>query len=283
MKSGIINGLIFGVLFIVILVSAFRQSTLLGFALILLCFLVFVVIKRAVIFQIIGRAQYGKGSLKKALFWYKRAYDTGVAKPQTIVSYAYLHLKNGNINLADEILESLSRRNLTHQDRLVLKSNYALVLWKRGELDKAIETLEEVIKDYETSNIYGSLGYMYIQRGDGEAAYDFNIKAYEYNSSNPVIQDNLGQVLYLKGNYDRAVEIYETLMESNPTFPDAYYNYALVLKELGQGDRALEKAVEAQNYELSFLSTVTKEQIQSLIDALERETGTRDIPSGDSL
>ena len=279
MKSGIINGLIYTALFIVVTVSAFKQSALLGFAFLLTCLIVLLIIKRATVFQMIGRAEYGKGSLQKALAWYKRAYKTGSAKPQTIVSYAYLHLKTGNIEEADNILEALSRRNLIKQDRLVLSSNYALIEWKKGNLDKAIEILEDVIKEYETSNIYGSLGYMYIQKGDIDKAYDFNLKAFDYNSSNSIIRDNLGQVLYLKGNYDRAVEIYEPLMETNPTFPDAYYNYALVLREKGEPEKALEKAKAAKKYDLSFLSTITKDDLDSLIDSLESETGSKGILS----
>lgn len=152
---------------------------------------------------------------------------------------------------------------------MVLKSNMALVQWKKGNLDEAINTLEEVIKKYETSNIYGSLGYMLIQKGDLDKALEFNLKASEYNSSNAIIMDNLGQTYYLRGNYDKATEIYENIMETNPTFPDAYYNYALVLKARKEYSKAIEIAKKALNYQLSFLSTITRQQIDSLISELE--------------
>lgn len=269
MKSGFFNSIIYFILFVVIAVIVFKNNVLFGFGILFLFIGIFLYSKRATIFALIGRTSYAKGNLQDALTWYKRAYKSGVAKPQTKVSYAYLLLKTGNIEDAESTLESLSRRKLETNDRMVLNSNMALVQWKKGNLDEAINLLEEVIKSYETSNIYGSLGYMLIQKGDLDKALEFNLKASEYNSSNAIILDNLGQTYYLKGNYDKAVEIYENLMESNPSFPDAYYNYALVLKARSEFSKALDTAKKALNYELSFLSTITRPQIDNLVNELE--------------
>ncbi|HHV96555.1 MAG TPA: tetratricopeptide repeat protein [Clostridiaceae bacterium] len=267
--AGGFSGLIYFILFVVIMVMVFKTNVLAGLALLLVITVFYLYAKRAAIFAFIGRIAYGKGSMQDALKWFERAYKTGVAKPQTIVSYGYLLLKSGNIEEAENILERLSRRSLSENDRMVLKSNMALVQWKKGNLDEAISTLEEVIKKYETTNIYGSLGYMLIQKGDLDKALEFNLKASEYNSSSPIIMDNLANTYYLRGNYDKAAEIYENLMESNPTFPEAYYNYALVLKAKKEYTKALETVKKALNYQLTFLSTITKSQIDNLISELE--------------
>ena len=269
MKKGFLQGLIYFILFVVVTVMLFKNSALYGLGFLVLCMGVFCYSKRAAIFSMFGRTSYAKGDMQNGLAWFRKAYKSGVAKPQTIISYAYLLLKTGNIKDSEDILESLSRTKLETSDKMILKSNMALVQWKKSNLDDAISMLEEVIKSYETSNIYGSLGYMLIQKGDLDKALEFNLKASDYNSSNTIIMDNLGQTYYLKGNYDRAVEIYENLMESNPSFPDAYYNYALVLKAKDEFEKALETAKKALTYELSFLSTITKSQIDNLIDELE--------------
>jgi tetratricopeptide (TPR) repeat protein len=263
------SSFIYVILFIAAAVMVFRTNIWLGLIFALVVIGVFLYVKRAAIFAMIGRTAYGQGNMENALEWFRRSYKTGVAKPQTVVSYGYLLLKSGNIEDAEHILDILSRRKLSENDRLVLNSNMALVQWKKGNLDEAINTLEEVIKNYETTNIYGSLGYMLIQKGDLDKALEFNLKASDYNSSNAIIMDNLGQTYYLRGNYDKAVEIYENIMESNPTFPDAYYNYALVLKARKEYLKALETAKKALDYKLSFLSSITKEQIDNLIEELE--------------
>jgi len=269
LKKGIGQSLVFFILFIVVMIMLFKANALYGLAFILFSLVAFCIIKRAAIFAFLGRTSYYKGDMEKGLRWFKKAYKSGSAKPQTITSYAYLLLKTAKIQEAEDILESLLRTKLEANDRMMVRSNMALVQWKKGNLDEAIQTLEEVITSYETTNIYGSLGYILIQKGDLDKALEFNLKASDYNSTNTIIMDNLGQTYYLRGEYDKAVEIYENLMDSNPSFPEAYYNYALVLKEKNEIEKALETARKSLNYSLSFLSTIVKEDIDNLIKDLE--------------
>lgn len=269
MQKGIWGNILAFIMFVVLTVVIFKANILYGFIFLLAILLVFIFIKRAAILALIGRTNYFKGNIEKGLAWFEKAYKTGVAKPKTIVSYAYLLLKSGNIKDSEKILENLLRSRLQTDDRMLAKSNMALVQWKKGELDTAIETLEEVISDFETTNIYGSLGYMLIQKGNLDKALEFNLKAYDYNSSNAVILDNLGQTYYLRKEYDKATDIYKNLMEQNPSFPEAYYNYGLVLKAKNNNEEALEMAKKALNYKISFLSTIKKENIDKLIENLE--------------
>jgi tetratricopeptide (TPR) repeat protein len=269
MEKGFLKNILIIVAFIIATVVLFRTNALYGFLFLLAVILLFLFLKRGAILALIGRTYYYKSNMEKSLTWFERAYKTGVAKPQTVASYAYLLLKSGKIQEAENILEILLRLNLSEDNRMMAKSNMALVQWKKGYLDEAIATLEEVIKVYETSNIYGSLGYMLIQRGNLDKALEFNLKAYDYNSENAIILDNLGQVYYLKQDYDKAHELYEKLMAKEPSFPEAYYNYALLLKAKGEYEKALEKAEKALNYKLSFLSTIQKDDIDILINELK--------------
>jgi len=49
-----------------------------------------------------------------------------------------------------------------------------------------------------------------------EQSFKFNKEAYEYNSSDPVILDNLGYTYYKIGNIKKAEEIYRKLIGLNP-------------------------------------------------------------------
>lgn len=224
---------------------------------------------RAGIFAFLGSINYSKGDVDNAINWFDKAHKTGKAKPRTVTSYAYLLLKSGKLEESEKVLNKLLESKLHTDDEMYAKSNLALVLWKKGRLDGAVAMLEEVIKSFKTSTIYGSLGYLLILKGDLDRALAFNLEAYEYNSSNTVILDNLGQTYYLKGDYDKAEEIYSKLMSSNPTFPEAYYNYGLVLVKKGSTKKALETMQKALHYKLSFLSTVTREEIESAIDEIK--------------
>jgi tetratricopeptide (TPR) repeat protein len=52
---------------------------------------------RAGVMSFIGRFYYARGNVDKTLEWFERAYRTGSAKPENIISYAYLLLKSGDV------------------------------------------------------------------------------------------------------------------------------------------------------------------------------------------
>ncbi len=224
---------------------------------------------RARVFSFIGSINYSKGNINNALNWFEKAYKSGTAKQRTITSYAYLLLKSGNVTEAKKIFEKQIDSNISKDEKMYAKSNLALVMWKQGRLQDAIEILENVIEEFENSTVYGSLGYFLILDGDLDKALQFNLKAYDYNSSNSIILDNLGQTHYLRGEYDKALEIFEGLISNNPSFPEAYYNYGLTLDKKGETEKALEYMRRSLNYKFTYLSSVTEDEIRSKIKEIE--------------
>ncbi|MCX7921158.1 MAG: tetratricopeptide repeat protein [Clostridia bacterium] len=224
---------------------------------------------RAGLFTMVAQRKYSKRDMNGAVVWLKKAYDSGKAKPKTIISYAYLLLKIGRTGEADKVLSELLEKDLKDDDKMLIKSNMALVLWKKGKLDEAIAMLEELHRQVKNTTIYGSLGCLLILKGNLDRALKFNLEAYAYNSSNNIIMDNLGNTYYLREEYDKAQEIYQKLMEANPAFPEAYYNYGLVLLRRNESQKALDSFKKALKYQVSFLNTVTSEEIQQRIKELE--------------
>lgn len=218
---------------------------------------------RTTIFSIMGARSYSKGDIDKAIMWFERIYKLKNPPVRPCVSYAYIVLKKGDTNKAEQILQELLKNNSSSPDAPYIKSIIALVLWKKGKIDEAVSLLENVIKSYVTTSVYESLGYMLIEQGDLQKALKLNLEAYEYNSDDKVIQDNLGQTYYLLGEYDKANEIYEKLLKSSPAFPEAYYNYGLLLDKLGNKEKAVEMMKKALGLKFSSLSTVSKEKIEA--------------------
>ncbi len=254
-----------------IIIIGFIGGFLYGF-LATLIFLLFKLYQgRTGLYSAIGKIVYSKGSISDGVKWFERAYKTGKSSPRIILSYAYLLLKQGRIDEAEVILNKLLAMELPLDDQMFVKANLALIVWKRGDIDGAIAMLEEVCANVKHTITYGSLGYMLILKGELDKALEFNLEAYDYNSSNTVIQDNLGQNYYMLGDYDKAEEIYLKFIPSNPTFPEAYYNYGLVLLARGLPEKALEYMKKALNYEFSYLSAVTREEIQSKIEEVSRK------------
>ena len=86
------------------------------------------------------------------------------------------------------------------------RQDLAIAYWKMGDLTKAIDTMEQMLKDYEYFSIdfYTTIGYFYIEAGDYDKATEFSNKALDEDESHGPAYDNLGQIQYRLGNYEEA-------------------------------------------------------------------------------
>jgi len=224
------------------------------------------------IYTLKANAAYQKGAVEETIALLHKAYKTGSAKANVVTTYGYVLLKYGKLEEAIRIFkEQLASSNLSDNDRYSVKSNYALALWKKGELDEAISLSEGIITHYKNTSIYGSLGYLYIVKGDLEKALKFNLEAYDYNNTNGVILDNLGQTYFLMGNFEKSDEFFKKLMSLNPKFPEAYYDYALLLEKMGDKDKSIEMLKNALLYKTNNLSVITTEEIEKKLQQIENE------------
>jgi tetratricopeptide (TPR) repeat protein len=225
--------------------------------------------------ELIGRLVYGRtGDLNAAIRWLERAEKTDRAKPKTTNAYAFLILKSGDMERAETIVDDLLNRNLPDSDRHHAETTYALILWKKGQLDEAIELLETALSEnYRTSNLYASLGYMLLEKGNLQRAMEVNVEAYDYDDDNTVILDNFATTYLRHGELEKAERIYEQLMEKNPHFPEAYYGYAQLLVAQDNEKDALEAMDQALAKDFSFLSTVSREQVEEARKRLASQIG----------
>lgn len=253
---------------VLVVAFAFRTHKLLGAAAAAVYLAVMFYRGRTGFFAFLGNQSYKNGNLQEALMWMNKAASRKDCRAAYLIGYSYLLLKTGHTDQAAEILQRVYRLPLTREEKMNADSNYALLLWRQGKLEEATAKLEEVYAEYKNTNVYSSLGYFYIAKGDLDKALAFNREAYEYNDTSPVIIDNLGQTLYLRGELEEALALYEKLHAMNPTFPEAYYNYALALESAGRREQALKIMRDALNQPISVLNTVTKEEIEAKIAEL---------------
>lgn len=263
------NALIKYLICTVIVIFAFLVNRTAGYVL-LFAFLLYTLYKeRGAFYEVFASRAYRKGNIDKAIGWLEKACRASKNKPTVRILYGYFLLKTGNVERAEEVFDELLNSNVDSKSMMQAKSNYALVLWKKGKLDEGIKMLEDVFLNYKNTTIYGSLGYLLILAGDMNKALSFNKEAYDYNASDAVILDNLGYTYYKIGNTKRAEELYEKLISLEPSFPEAYYNYSCVLRDLGRLDSALEVAKKSKNYRLSYLSNLEEEELDSYIEGLQ--------------
>ncbi len=229
--------------------------------------------RRAGMYHRKARMMFLDGDLMGAIEKMKKAISAAAGDSLLHASCGFMYLKMGRVVDAERMLTIAMNVAKTADEKNHAKSTMCLLLWKKGKLDEAIEMLEEVNQTYKTTTTYATMGFFVIERGIVDAALAYNKEAYEYNSKNPVILDNYGTTLRMAGQLEEAKAIYEALMASPPTFPDAYYNYGKLLELLGEDGKALDMYRTASSKKFWYTSTVTREEVDRVMEDLEEKLG----------
>lgn len=230
--------------------------------------LIYIVVRRANLVAIPAKMAYSKREYAKSMKIFKTADKIGNLNVSNKMLLGYVCLRCGELDEARKHLRlcsTLTKRDSAERNRV--NNLLALVSWKEGNLDEAIEALEDVIAGgYKTTVIYQNLGIFYNLSNDKERALKFNLEAYDYNSDDDIICDNLADSYAACGEYEKAEELYKKMMEQEtpPRFPEAYYGYGEVLIHLGKKEEGLELIREALTKPFSYLSIKTKDEIEEL-------------------
>lgn len=218
-----------------------------------------------------GSRAYNAGNTEIAMTYFKKAVKHPYAKPFIKSSYGYVLLREGRLEEAEPFL--LEAAKSEHKDKRLKYNNIlnlAILNWKKGKIDEAITLVEDIQEDYKNSIMYEILGYLYIAKGDYEKALSFNKEAYEFNHDDHVITDNLAQSYYFLNDYDKALALYDEVIELIK-FPEAHYYYGLIKWDRGDLLGAYDALEEATRRKVSFLSIVNKAMIDDKFSKLKEE------------
>lgn len=235
----------------------------------LIILLAFLWIKRATLLCMYAKIKYYRGDTQKAEKIFSKAFKIGTPAVEYQFIYGYILLTLGKLEKANKVLSLASMSKAKPQVMVKIRTMRALVHWKQGDIDTAIEILEEIYAEFKTTAIYQDLGLMYIIKGDKEKALKFNLEAYEYNDDDNMIMDNLAEAYALSGEVEKAEEIYKKLLEREPRFAEAYWGYGLLLCEKGEVKEGVELMKKSLEKRITFLSMMQKEEIEALISKWE--------------
>lgn len=272
----LIKPLIYIVVSCLVVTLAFRLGVLIGLTVMILGFAGLAFFLRADLMSTYAHYLYGKDH-GKAFLWFERAMKTGKMRPQPTLMYAYMLIREGVLDKSERIINKtmfMHKDKLPDQFKSASHLNLSIIKWKRGQITDAIEELEEVYNGgFRSTVMYGTLGTYYLLNGQYAKALDFNKEAYEYNDTDHSIRDNLALNYYLCGNIQAADEIYDELIDEDPTFIEPYYNYGMVLEHLGEYEAAMANYEKALTFTVKFLSTVSHEQVMAAIESLKAKLG----------
>lgn len=257
---------------LLIIYEAFVINILLGL-IVVLGFILYQCYKiRDEFFAFLGNKRYIEGKDEECYKWLKKAFDTKKSTPKVTNAYGFILLKLGYIEEAEKVLTELADKKLTKNESMRVKANQALVVWKKGNIFRAIQMLEEIYTDFKNTNVYAYLGYLLILKGDLEKAMQVNIEAYDYNNTNSDIVNNIVYNYYLMGEVDKAKEICEKYLAINSNYAQTYFNYGLILEKQNHIQEALNNIKKSLGSKKSLFSDLTDEKIEIKIKELESKT-----------
>ena len=114
-----------------------------------------------------ARINFRTGNTEKALKLFGIATRIGTLDPEDLMYYGYVLLRSGNISFARDILTRASLDAKKDALKKRIKSMLALVEWKEGNIDLAIELMEDSMVDFKNTNLYQNLGLLYNLKGNG--------------------------------------------------------------------------------------------------------------------
>lgn len=217
---------------------------------------------------------YMKGNPSLAEVKFEKAYKTGEMPPECKIAYSSFCLREDKFAKGKKLLnEVINSRFSSSENKLGAKHNLAVLMWKEGDLDGALELMAQVHKQVPATNTYGTMGVLLLEKVklneyDVAEASAFMQEAYDYNDGDKTIADNLGEFYYITGEYEKAKEVYEKLLTNELQTPMPYYNFGRVLKALGDNEGAREAFNSALDKKFTSVLTVTREDIQKEIESL---------------
>ncbi|MCL1964381.1 MAG: tetratricopeptide repeat protein [Firmicutes bacterium] len=220
-------------------------------------------------------AAHKKGNYEEACALYGEAYAEGMDKARFLLPYAVLLLRKGEYEKAREVLKKVEKApgGITPEQRKEMLTSYAVASWKLGRLEYALDLLREVYRKGPNGSIYGTLGFLLIEKGDLDEALAFNKEAVEYDDEDPVALDNLAQTYYRLGNEkEEARKWFEKAIKCKKNAIDTNYFLALYDKEAGKLDDAREKLETAREGRFSPLNYATIERIDALLGEMNAMT-----------
>lgn len=242
---------------------------------IVLAIVISAVLNMPILHMLSGNKLYKKGEYGKACEKYKKAFKTKRLSPDMEIYCGYILLKEGDYKMCEEIFARVEKRKLSERQKLSFETNKALLEWKSGRLDKAIEMLGGVWQQEKSITVAGTLGALMLiaarENGDYRKALEFCEETNEMFTYEKTIMANLGEAYYCTGDNESALRVFGELMDCGTTSPAPLYYYALAFLKAGQRDEAIDMLRQALRRRFSHLATIDRKTVKDKLDEITAE------------
>ncbi len=192
--------------------------------------------KAPFVYNNIGVASEKINDIDGAASAFAKAATMAPTNASFVKNAAYSLLKTKSPEKALPYLEKLVLLNKEDFDaRLV----YGDALWRSGDKKKALEQYEALMgKTKETASFYFNLGVLRAFAKNVAGAEEAYRKALDLDGNDLDALNNLGILLYKKGQYEEAKTLFDKLSGLNPSSKDAKKNLAAAAVQCGDLETA---------------------------------------------
>lgn len=219
----------------------------------------------------VGSYWYTIRHFEKAYKYFDKAVNAGTHHVKALYLYALRLLQDGKGEEALRYFNLAEKYNCGVLMEKYITLSKSSCYWVMGDIDKAIDILEGLIKkfSYISTDAYTTLGYLYYLKDELEKAEEYTHKAIDDNPEHSPAWDNLGQIYYKKGDFAKAKEYFEKAL-SFKDLVDSLYFMGRISEEEGRTEDALGYYKKASECSISALNTVTEEEINNRIKNLTK-------------
>lgn len=232
-----------------------------------------------------GKPREAREKFTQALKLYEEADRLGNNAPNILQAYALLLMREGEFERSKAMMQRLAKqKNLSKDDWFELRVRYAILSWRMGDVDGAIETIGRAGAYKMNGLVYSTLGTFWVdkarQTGDCTEALAFNQKAMDYDDEDAATLDNMGLLYEMmadaegdpavaKAHRDQALDYFERAHKIKPRQITTLYSLAKMYHENGDDAKARKLLSIRDKLYFSHICPVSQE----MFEALAKEVG----------
>ncbi len=201
---------------------------------------------------------------------YRKAIKAGVQK-SFVITAASMFLQRGDREEGKRLLLDYLATSTGKDPTLdsVAKTMLSMAYWMEGDLERAIELVEEVHRHGQRDkNLYINYSTYLIAAGRLDEAQELINESHVQGQSSPGIIDNQAWILILDERWEEAEELLINLVARNPHFAEPYVHYAQILIHFGEVGLAIEQLERAVGCSFTNTSAMNKRTIEALLARL---------------
>lgn len=221
-------------------------------------------LNRRSIWALRGNYFYVTGHKARAKPILKKAVEAGTKSPSAYIYLALMAVQEDkDARTAFDLLKRAQELSVGIIDERNALTTLASCHYLVGEMDKAIEVLEDMRARHEYTNagVLTTLGYLYFRNNDFDKAIELSELAMEDDPNHGAAWDNVGQVRYKQGDMEAAKEAFRTALSKRENLADSAYFLALIYEAESHVEDAKEYFRRAAICTISIYNSATAEMV----------------------